>query len=1285
MPSVLEHSLMHLSPSDQKPADMDMDSTANDSGHTPAPTMPSPPDSTAPPAAATPTKSGSKQTHRKRARATTEQVAVLESVFMVNRSPASRLREDLAARLGMAPRQVQVWFQNRRAKEKTQQRNPRPLQHHSSMLFDQLAYPSVSSDFYSMAASSSFMPIGADPASTAGTPAVAQQHNQLQNQIQHSHQQQHQQQLLPQQTHIHHGMLDSQMALAAASTTANPWMNWSMDVPNQAHMPPSPAQYFAMSESHAMPPLGPAMGNMALKAASSTGKTHLSSTASAASMYAANITDSRRESEASAITAVASSPSASDPAAAATGSTAASALNAGADATSSASTAGHSAQLSHKSSNHSLPFSQPMMPEPPGAASVSVLPDAAIGLVHAARYSHPTLMSDTSTSMAYPGCVAPPPLGARPNGSVRRPAPLSLITGHNGMPAGNMSLSGIGVNSGSPAAAAPISGGGMLAHPGMHPGFHLGGLNLGMGLSMGMGMGMGYASYIPEIPSYMVLDATQLVVGSWQRVPMPDTELTCLACVEPPPLKPVQRPGNHRPTELDSLVGEFQWIIGSCGGRYKMVLPYTAICRIKFREIPDRAASLLDVVTDSVVNTPAALSLLNRALKDPQAQGELSIHVYDLPTYYFQTESGGWTKIDDFSENMSASKTNVHTVSGSFASLYHQLRTLLATCSRLKSAADALMALWMGNMDDPYSAIAGIPHNTWIPCAETVMLHAPKLVSSQPAATAASSEPANSTSGGTQGSANKAATSATFNMCVPVSAASSTIGTLTPTPTSASCPQMALPHSAVPPALGSARNAVFAFHDTSQPMYHSSVAAAMTAAGSSGVAPLPLKTQRSASLPFIRLAANGAHATTGKVNPSSSLCRTIDGESVSPTESPGDILSQPGGSNEQNSGDAPTTAGALAGLGISNTQALPLRHRTSCNHLRRPAPYQVAPPAGSSWANSPQMSPSPFWHAHSLRRASRDSLSGHHHSHSALGSAAMPTTPLSMTGPPCAFIRRESDAELALAMNHAFVNGDVLGAHRGIGDLYGGSGVPPSPLSNMTMAACASAMQVDSEDANDSVADDDSAARGLRVPHADMGSDATAKIACQQSGMGGPALLPPNEVYGPTGKPYGLAANEGMTMSNAEIVMAIFNAMSNAATSASAEDIGRALRSGDGQSLASAVPSSTDLRAAGMFDPTSFGYDPGAFMLAHNINNSNNGSKPQTVGGPHAMDWCFDWGHAAPCGPSGSVPELISTTSSNGLGAGKDDGEMRIDWASSGDSTAVADAACPSSLAFGTM
>ncbi|KAJ2891705.1 hypothetical protein GGI21_005786, partial [Coemansia aciculifera] len=313
---------------------------------------------------------------------------------------------------------------------------------------------------------------------------------------------------------------------------------------------------------------------------------------------------------------------------------------------------------------------------------------------------------------------------------------------------------------------------------------------------------------------------------------------------------------------------------------------------------------------------------------------------------------------------MSASKTNVHTVSGPFSSLYHQLRTLLATCSRLKSAADALMALWMGSMDDPYSAIAGISHNTWIPCAENVPLHAPKLVTSQPA------QPGNSSIPAAQGSADNApsavsAISPAFTMYMPpASAVSSTIGTLTPTPTSANCLQMPLPYSAVPPAMSSARAPAFAFHDATQPAYHSSIAAAaaaaMTAAGSGGVAPMPLKTQRSASLPFIRSAANGTHPGTVKVNTSSSLCRTIDGESASPSETPAATLSQPSGTgtatatgdrNEPTSNDPLAAAGTLAGLGISNTQPSSLRHRTSCNHLRRPAPYQVVPPTGSSWTN----------------------------------------------------------------------------------------------------------------------------------------------------------------------------------------------------------------------------------------------------------------------------------------------------------------------------------------------
>ncbi|KAJ2910072.1 hypothetical protein GGI21_001243 [Coemansia aciculifera] len=266
-------------------------------------------------------------------------------------------------------------------------------------------------------------------------------------------------------------------------------------------------------------------------------------------------------------------------------------------------------------------------------------------------------------------------------------------------------------------------------------------------------------------------------------------------------------------------------------------------------------------------------------------------------------------------------------------------------------------------------------------------------------------------------------------------------------------------------------------------------------------------------------------------------------------------------------------------------------------------------------------------------------------------------------------------------MNHAFTNGDVLGAHRSFGDLYGGPAVPPSPLSNMTMAACASAMQVDSEDTNDSAGDDDddtSATCSLGAQYVNAGVSASA-LASHTAGINIPvAPLLPNEVHELTNKPFGgFVGGEGVNMSNADIVIAIFNAMSNAAATASntIDDMGLSL---------AAVQNSTDSRVAAMLDPTSFGYDPGAFTLAHNNNgNSSNAAKSQAGSGPHAMDWCFDWSHAAPCGPSGSAPDFISTTASSGLGAGKDDRDMRVDWTSSGASTAVGDSACPGTLAFG--
>ncbi|KAF8919802.1 hypothetical protein CPB85DRAFT_1248622 [Mucidula mucida] len=55
--------------------------------------------------------------HRKRT--TSDQLKILEGIFKRDTKPNAALRTELASRLDMTPRGVQVWFQNRRAKEKT--------------------------------------------------------------------------------------------------------------------------------------------------------------------------------------------------------------------------------------------------------------------------------------------------------------------------------------------------------------------------------------------------------------------------------------------------------------------------------------------------------------------------------------------------------------------------------------------------------------------------------------------------------------------------------------------------------------------------------------------------------------------------------------------------------------------------------------------------------------------------------------------------------------------------------------------------------------------------------------------------------------------------------------------------------------------------------------------------------------------------------------------------------------------------------------------------------------
>lgn len=54
-----------------------------------------------------------------RRRTTKAQHKILEKAFAENQKPSAGIRRQLALRLGMTPRAVQVWFQNRRAKLKT--------------------------------------------------------------------------------------------------------------------------------------------------------------------------------------------------------------------------------------------------------------------------------------------------------------------------------------------------------------------------------------------------------------------------------------------------------------------------------------------------------------------------------------------------------------------------------------------------------------------------------------------------------------------------------------------------------------------------------------------------------------------------------------------------------------------------------------------------------------------------------------------------------------------------------------------------------------------------------------------------------------------------------------------------------------------------------------------------------------------------------------------------------------------------------------------------------------
>eukprot|EP00253_Pinus_taeda_P001932 PITA_01932 len=58
---------------------------------------------------------------RKKLRLSREQCGLLEESFKKNRAPESKQKQELALQLNLRPRQVEVWFQNRRARKKLKQ------------------------------------------------------------------------------------------------------------------------------------------------------------------------------------------------------------------------------------------------------------------------------------------------------------------------------------------------------------------------------------------------------------------------------------------------------------------------------------------------------------------------------------------------------------------------------------------------------------------------------------------------------------------------------------------------------------------------------------------------------------------------------------------------------------------------------------------------------------------------------------------------------------------------------------------------------------------------------------------------------------------------------------------------------------------------------------------------------------------------------------------------------------------------------------------------------------
>lgn len=83
--------------------------------------------------------------NKRRHRTSAEQLRVLEMTYAGNKVPNQELRKDLATQLGMTNRRVQIWFQNKRAKEKRLRSQSQLRMHPTSIMATTSSASSTSS------------------------------------------------------------------------------------------------------------------------------------------------------------------------------------------------------------------------------------------------------------------------------------------------------------------------------------------------------------------------------------------------------------------------------------------------------------------------------------------------------------------------------------------------------------------------------------------------------------------------------------------------------------------------------------------------------------------------------------------------------------------------------------------------------------------------------------------------------------------------------------------------------------------------------------------------------------------------------------------------------------------------------------------------------------------------------------------------------------------------------------------------------------------------------------